>query len=476
MSEILCGSRTLPREIWKWHAWEVAAAIRKGEVSSREAVESCVQRIETVNPMINALSETYRELALSAAESADKLRATKAVMGPLHGVPITVKCNVDVCGHATTNGAVTRAAFTAPDNSPVVDNLLKGGAIIIGRSNAPAFSMRWFTNNALHGQTLNPWSERLSPGGSSGGAASAVASGMCSIAHGNDIGGSIRYPAYACGVFGMKPTAGRIPAYVPSAGDTRLFTSQQFAVQGPLTRCVRDLVLSFSVMASRDPRDPDWVPAVVGDSPSSGALKIGLVSDFGHLEIAPEVSNALRLAAEWLSDSGYIVETVELPTMADASQVWFTMVLTEIATGTKKLIEQSGDGDAIRSLEAMYRYAGAARSLDEYVRAFAVRTGLRRQWNEVFERYSALVMPTSLQLPFAAREDLDGDVAMARICQAQTPMLATSALNYPCVSVPVGLCGGSPVGVQIVGGAFQEDLCLRVAAAVESRAPRLSVF
>ncbi|WP_186178507.1 amidase family protein [Burkholderia gladioli] len=466
---------SLPDDIWKWHAWQIAGAIRHGHISSREAVKSCLQRIENINPLINALSGINAEAALRMADAADEAVKGGRVLGQLHGVPVTIKCNVDVKGQATTNGVAARVNLIATENSPVVDNLLAGGAVIVGRSNAPTFAMRWFTDNKLHGRTLNPWNDALTPGGSSGGAGAAVAAGMCPIGHGNDIGGSIRYPAYACGVYGLRPTVGRIPAYVPSAGDVKPFTFQQFAVQGPITRCVRDLRLSLDVMCKGDLRDPDWSPTPFKGAALARPIKVALVDEISEVPIAQEVRGALSQAASWLVDEGFVVEKSVPPGLYEAMRLWLTLVMTDLRPGVGPLIEQSGDGDAIRALNSMYAYVGQV-SLESFVKAFALRNGLRRKWNEFFDEYPVILMPTSLQLPFSYDADLGGDHAMARIIEAQLPLLATSALNYPCVSVPTGLYQGKPVGVQIVTGSFREDLCLHIAEKIESHARMPNVF
>ena len=201
-------------ELWRWSATDLARAIASGKVSSREAVQSTLGRIAQVNPALNAIVQVLAEEALAAADVADAAVRAGYRLGPLHGVPTTTKVNVDQRGCATTNGVVEFRNVMATEDSPVVANLRKAGAIIVGRTNTPAFSHRWFTDNDLHGATYNPWDKNLTPGGSSGGAASAVAAGMGAVAHGNDFGGSIRYPAYACGIAGLRPTPGRIPASI----------------------------------------------------------------------------------------------------------------------------------------------------------------------------------------------------------------------------------------------------------------------
>ena len=199
-------------DLWRRSASDIAELVKSGEVSSLEVTESALARLEEVNPSINAVVAEMPEEALSEARRIDKAIAKGEDTGILSGVPVTVKANVDQVGHATTNGLRLQRDLIATIDSPIISNFRKAGAIIIGRTNTPAFSLRWFTRNSVHGHTLNPHNSKITPGGSSGGAAASVASGIGAIGHGTDIGGSIRYPAYACGVHGLRPTLGRIPA------------------------------------------------------------------------------------------------------------------------------------------------------------------------------------------------------------------------------------------------------------------------
>ena len=199
-------------ELWRLSAAELASLIRKREVSAVQGAQSALARLDAVNSRINAVVDHRPEDALSQAAALDQRLARGEDPGPLAGVPVTVKVNVDQAGYATTNGVTLQKDVIAQANNPVVDNLLRAGAVVLGRTNTPAFSLRWFTSNQLHGDTRNPRNAALTPGGSSGGAAAAVAAGIGHIAHGTDIAGSIRYPAYACGVHGLRPTLGRVAA------------------------------------------------------------------------------------------------------------------------------------------------------------------------------------------------------------------------------------------------------------------------
>ena len=220
-------------ELWRWDAARLAHAIRTRAVSSREAVAACLARLQSVNPRVNAVVETLADEALTRADAADRDLAKSGPTAPLLGIPVTTKINTDQKDCATSNGVAAFRNLVAQEDSPSIANLRRAGAIVIGRTNAPEFSWRWFTDNELHGETINPWNRARTCGGSSGGAAVAVATGMCPLAQGTDFGGSIRHPAFCCGIAGLRPTLGRVPAYNATTGD-RPITAQFMAVHGPL--------------------------------------------------------------------------------------------------------------------------------------------------------------------------------------------------------------------------------------------------
>ncbi len=247
-------------DLWRLPAADLAARIRSRKVSAREAAVSALARLDAVNPAINAVVDHRPADVLAQAEAVDAAIARNEAAGPLAGVPVTVKVNIDQEGFANTNGLKLQRDVIARSNSPVIDNLRKAGAVILGRTNCPAFSYRWFTTNLIHGDTKNPRDPGITPGGSSGGAGAAVAAGIGHIAHGTDIAGSIRYPAYANGVHGLRPTIGRIPAFNASLPE-RGIGPQISAVSGPLARTIGDLRIALAAMSARDMRDPWWVPA-----------------------------------------------------------------------------------------------------------------------------------------------------------------------------------------------------------------------
>lgn len=450
--------------LWRWSAVDLARAIRNREISSRAAVQSCLDRIAQWNPVFNPLSEVHAGQALLMADVADAAVRSGAGLGALHGVPVTIKANADLAGSATTNGVVAYRDLIAHENNPAVDNWLKAGAVVIGRSNVPAFSWRWFTDNDLHGRTLNPFDVSRTPGGSSGGAAVAAALGLGPLAHGSDQGGSIRYPAYACGVFGLRPSQGRVPSHNATQRSERPVASQLAATQGPLARSIADLRLGLAAMSAGDHRDPWWTPAPL-EQPSDNrrvALYYGKDSD-------ASVQEALQRAASWLQDAGYVVEEARPPRFEAAAQLWLDVLMNEAAATTRREIDRVGDTAIQNAYRSMLTHT---RNLDRdgFIEVMALRTTMLREWGGFFERYPVLLMPVSLQAPFAIDLDQQGDDAMARMLRAQSPLISTAILGLPGLSVPVGMSAGLPAGVQLVAGRFREDLCLAAGAAIEARA------
>src|SRR5499426_4639247 len=241
--------RGMSSELWRLSASEVARLVRTRRVSAREVADAALQRLDSVNPRITAIVDCRPDLVREQADRVDSLLAHGNEPGPLAGVPVTVKINIDQAGFATTEGSRLQENLIAKFNSPVVDNLLRSGAVLLGRSNAPTFALRWFTSNLLHGSTLNPRDPRLTPGGSSGGAAAGVAAGIGHVALGTDVGGSVRYPAYACGVHGLRPGLGRVPFYNASLPEATA-GAQLMHVVGPMARTVEDLRVSLSAMSA----------------------------------------------------------------------------------------------------------------------------------------------------------------------------------------------------------------------------------
>ncbi|MDO9709201.1 amidase [Paracraurococcus lichenis] len=454
----------LPPETWRWDAADIARAIRLGALSAKEATQDALARLAAVNPAINAVVDPLPDLALAAAEAADAARSRGEALGPLHGVPVTVKVNADMGGRATTNGVVAFKDAIAPEDSAVVGNLRKAGAIVIGRTNTPAFSWRWFTDNDLHGKTLNPWSAGHTPGGSSGGAGAAVAAGIGAVAHGNDIGGSVRYPAYACGVAGLRPSLGRIPAYNPGAKQERSLSAQILSTQGPLARRVRDLRLALEAMAAPDWRDPWQAPVPLEGPPLP--RRVALCADPAGTGVHPAVAAAVRAAGEALERAGYVVEEAAPPGFAAVAADWDAFIHAEATVFMAEGFRSLADAKA----RAIFGVMGERDlpALPDYMRLLAARATHQRAWAAWMQERPLLVIPTSAEPPFP--QGLD-ETDFARVIRAQQPLFPTVLLGLPSVSVPTGVAEGLPMGVQVVAPRWREDLALAAAEAIEAACP-----
>ncbi|WP_119421645.1 amidase family protein [Desertibaculum subflavum] len=455
-------------ELWRWDAVDLARAIRLGQVSSRDAVESCLKRLEAVNPKLNAVTVVLADQARKDAEAADKAVKAGAPLGLLHGVPVTIKENIDQAGQATTNGVVAFRDMVATTDSPPVANWKKAGAVIIGRTNTPAFSLRWHTDNELRGRTFNPWVQEVTPGGSSGGAGAAVAAGMCPLAHGNDYGGSIRYPAYACGIAGIKPTFGRVPTFNPSGAEERPPTAQMMAVQGPLARKVRDLRLGLAAMAARDPRDPWWVPAPPEGAPAPRPIKVALIVDPGKGGVDPAVAAAVRRAGDALADAGYAVEEAEPLMISEAAELWRLLVLNEVRHLSAAQMRELGGAQLKRAVDLQLEIVPDL-DLVTYMKSLGQRARHLREWMLFFERYPIVVGPVSTEPPFKVGFDTGDTRRMKEVLHAQRLLVAVNHLGLPGVAVPAGNADGIPLGVQVIAGRYREDLALDAAEAIEAR-------
>lgn len=455
--------------LWQLGAVEIAAAVRRRDLSCREVTASALARIAQLNPRINALAEVLADEAMAQADAADRRTLRGEATGPLHGVPVSIKINVDQAGHATTNGVVPLRHHMASEDAPVVAHWRKAGAIVIGRSNTATYSSRWFTDNGLHGRTLNPWDAAITPGGSSGGAAAAVASGMGALAHGNDIGGSIRYPAYACGVTGLRPTTGRVPAYNPSATVERSITPQLMSVQGPLARSIADLRLGYMAMACHDARDPNWVPVPHELPLPSGPIRVALFKAAPGIPVDPAVTLALDQAALWLQQAGYEVHEAALPDFTEAAELWRTLTVEDSRRSIVAGVNQHGDEAMQRSQH--YMLAGMAEcDRDGYLDGLARRQTLLRRWSVFLQTYPLVLMPISWQRPCPQDEDIATLERARALIDAQSPLLATAALGLPGLAVPTGMAGGVPIGVQLLAWRFREDMLLQAGQVIEEAA------
>lgn len=450
--------------LWSLTAAELAPLIARREVSVREITEASLAHIDATNPALNAIVQLRDAEALAEADAIDARLAKGEDPGRLAGVPVTIKVNVDQRGHATTNGLKTQADLVAETDNPVVANLRRAGAVIVGRTNTPAFSLRWFTRNGLHGATLNPHDPGLTPGGSSGGAGAAVATGMGAIAYGTDIAGSIRYPAYACGVHGLRPSLGRVPAFNATAGD-RLIGGQLMAVGGPLARSIPDLALALAAMAVPDLRDP-WYQPMPLQGPRA-PKRVAYVEAPDDMPVAAPIRAALRAAAQRLQDAGYQVEAVATPPWREAMALQLRLWMAEFRHTGLAGLRAEDDPDANFVYAQMTRHCPEI-DLHGLMDSLKQRARLTRLWRGFLADWPLVLCPVSGELPFADHRDVASEADFDAVLEAQLPLIATPFMGLPGLTVTTGRQGRAPVGVQLVADQFREDLLL---AAGEVLAP-----
>jgi amidase len=451
--------------LWRLSAADLATLIRSKKVSATEAATAALARLDAVNPKINAVVDHKPAEVLAQASAVDAAIGRGEDAGPLAGVPVTVKVNIDQTGFATTNGLKLQREAIAKTNSPVIDNLRKAGAVILGRTNCPAFSYRWFTSNLVHGDTKNPRDPGITPGGSSGGAGAAVAAGIGHNAHGTDIAGSIRYPAYACGVHGLRPTVGRVAAF-NAALPERPIGPQISAVSGPLARTIGDLRIALAAMSGKDFRDPWWAPAPL-EGPAM-PKRVAMCLNPDGLDPVPEVRAAVADAGKRLARAGWTVEEIaNTPPLREAADLQTKLWLGDGYEAQLEMAEREGDPGALACLRGnrskVFPFDGPALS-----KALTRRLTLARQWLELFETYAVLLMPVSGELPFPDQLDRKDDASFARVWHAQMAQIAIPFMGLPGLTVSTGLVGRIPVGVQIVSGRYREDLCLAAGEAIEA--------
>ncbi|MEM5316806.1 amidase family protein [Paraburkholderia sp. JHI869] len=453
-------------ELWRLTATELAKQVRAREVSAREAAKAALERLEAVNPLINAVIDYRPEWVFDQADKIDAAIARGEDPGPLAGVPVTTKINIDQAGFATTNGTRLQKDLIAQVNSPAVENLVRAGAVLLGRTNSPTFALRWFTSNQVHGHTKNPRNASLTPGGSSGGAAAAVTAGIGHIALGTDIGGSVRYPAYACGVHGLRPSIGRVPAFNASSPE-RPIGAQMMSGAGPMARTVEDLRVALAALAAPDLRDPWWAPApLIGpDVPR----RVALCLRPGGMSITKEVEEALLDAGRRLADAGWTVEQIDdVPLLRDAGEVQERLWLGDGFPALADAVARDGDPGAQAVVDGV-RAKVAAMPENVVVPSLVRRTTLTRAWRLFLSEYPVLLLPVSGELPFPDNLDMQGQAGFQRVWDAQLTMRALPAMGLPGLVVSTGMVKDVPVGVQIVAGHFREDLCLLAGKAIEER-------
>src|ERR1700744_6306176 len=410
------------QDLWRLPAADLAALVKSKQVSAKEAATSALSRLDAVNPKINAVIDHRPDEVLKQAAAVDAASARGEAPGVLAGVPVTVKVNIDQKGFANTNGLTLQRDKIATENSPAVDNFRKAGAVILGRTNSPAFAYRWFTTNLIHGDTKNPRDPGVTPGGSSGGAGSAVAAGIGHIAHGTDIAGSIRYPAYACGVHGLRTTLGRVPAFNPAMPE-RTIGPQIEAVSGPLARTIKDLRISLAAMSARDPRDPWYVPAPLEGPAVPKRAALCLNPD--GLATTPEVKAAVTDAGKRRARAAWTVEVSETPPpMREAVEWQRKLWLGDAYEAQLEMAEREGDPGALACLRGN-RAKVTPMDQANYAQALTRRATLTRDWMLFFEKYAVVLTPVSGELPFPDHLDRKDSESFERVWEAQLPQIAT---------------------------------------------------
>jgi amidase len=466
------GAAIATSELWRLGATELAQLTRSRELSSREVAEAHLRRIEQVNPALNAVTIVLGDEALAAAAAADARAATGEALPRFHGVPFTIKANIDVVGSPTTEGLKVLADVFPAADAPTVERMRRAGAIPLGRTNCSTITVRWHTESELWGATVNPWDRSRTPGASSGGEAAAVASGMSPLGLGNDGLGSLRWPAQCCGVAALKPTIGRIPHATSLEPSDAPLGLQLTSVQGPMARRVEDLRAAFEILAGPDWRDPWTVPAPLRGPSANRPIRVALVLDPAGHGISPQVQDGVRKAGSVFADAGYVVEEMEPPLIDDAARALLDMLYTpdmwELSDRMWPILPQAtrqflsaftdviGEPDPLRSAEA-----------------FVARQHVLRAWGEFLETRPLVVGPICTDPPFEVGSDL-GDGRVAETIRGMRLALAVNALGLPAVAVPVGIGDGLPQVVQVIGPRFREDLCLDAAAVLEERAGTLT--
>ena len=453
----------MANELWRESATSLAQRIRAREVSSREVVGAHLARIDAVNATVNAIVELRADEALAEAARADEATAAGGALGPLHGVPFTTKVCVDVAGYASDEGTAALAERVATEDAPIVERLRGAGAVMLARTNMPDLGLRMNTESSLHGATHNPWRHGYTVGGSSGGEGAALATGMSPLGVGSDIGGSLRSPAFCCGVASIKPSRGRIARGNASAPGEIPFFEQWMLVDGVLARRVADVRRGLEVTMGRHRRDPQSLDVALHGPPA--ARRVALVPEPGGGSTHPGVAAAVRRAGQALEAAGYQVEEREPPRLLDAYWSWTELMMNGLSVYGDVTWPLLGD-DARRFLEltTLEMAAPSAASLAE---ADERRYAVARAWREFLLEWPLVVGPTWTRPPFPHGFDVaDQDSAYA-VVEAVRFTVPANVLGLPAACAPCGLVEGTPVGVQVMGDLLREDLCLDAAEVVE---------
>ena len=457
-------------KLWSLHAHQISKLLKKREVSATEICNNLINHIEEINPKINAIVVKTYEDAKQQAKVLDRKIKENEKIGLLAGVPTTIKVNTDQIGYPSTNGLQIQKDLIATQDSPVVKNLRSSDALILGKTNTPAFSIHWFTRNSLHGHTLNPHNKKITPGGSSGGAAAATAAGMGAIGHGTDIAGSIRYPAYACGIHGLRPSIGRVPMINYTTPD-RHIGGQIMAVSGPLARSIKDLELALKAMSKENYDDPWWTPLPF--SLPMPEKKIALLKKIEGLKIDPIISAELDLVAKRLEDSGWVIEEPKAPNFQEAAKFQATLWLGEFRRTGGEAITKENDPDSNFIYSQMSRRCPDT-SLEKFMDSLQQRARISREWNKFFDQYPIILCPITGDVPFPDLKDLESEESFDLVFDSMLPQIAPPYMGLPGLSFATSQTKQKiPLGVQFISRKFREDLLLNVGYDLEKYYPKI---
>ncbi len=463
---------------------EAGALLKKKQVSAVELTKTYLERINKVEPKVRAFVTVTEELAVAQARQADNMLA-EGRGGPLTGIPALIKDNMCTRGTLTTCSSKILRNFVPPYDAMVVEKLNTAGVVTVGKANMDEFAMGSSTENSAIHITHNPWDLERVPGGSSGGSAAAVAAGETVYALGSDTGGSIRQPASFCSVVGLKPTYGRVSRYGLVA-----FASSLDQI-GPLTRDVTDAALVMNVIAGHDRRDSTSVPAPVPDYtknliPDLKGFRLGIPKEYFVEGMQPEVAGAIRTAIKKLEELGAATAEVSLPHTRHSLAVYYIIAPSEASANLARYdgvkygyqfkdtdniweamekTRQYGFGPEVKRRIMLGTYALSAGYYDAYyLKAQKVRTIIRREFDAAFEKYDALITPTSPTVPFKIGEKVDDPLQMylSDVCT-----LPVNIAGIPAISIPAGFANGLPIGLQIIGKPLDEETILRIAYAFE---------
>lgn len=455
-------------ELWKMNASEIVQLVKERKVSCRETVQAHIDRIKEINPGINAITVLLEEQALDMADNEDKKLARGEKVLPLQGIPFTVKENIDLTGSATSLGTSTMKDKEPDEDAPLIVQLKEAGAIPIARTNLSEFALRPHTENKLRGATLNPWNNYVTPGGSSGGDAVAVSTGMAPLGIGNDYGGSLRLPAQLNGISTIKPSSGRVPDHLSVTQPEPLITTQFFLAQGPLARCIDDLKLALYNMSCYDGRDPHWTPADFFNVNIKSTVKIAAVYEPGGKKVEPEVREGIGASAQILIDSGYTVEEIEPPSINDAWDIYVGLTSVEKREFIMPKIPFF-DSEKTASFIKYWTELIPGQELHTYMNSLAQRKRIAREWSLFMEEFPLIIGPVSTMTTLPVDFDVKDRETVNTYLDSCKFMIIANLLGLPSVVVPVGIKNGAPLAVQIIGPKFFEDLCLDAARCIENK-------